>query len=114
PLVFLDFYAFSNATATSEIYTLSLHDALPIFSTCMQSWGNRALWVSWYADSGNSSSSLSPNFFSQSSRTLRHCSRPPLPRNRPIDRKSTRLNSSHVKISYAVFCLKKKKLQLQY
>src|SRR5260221_14763975 len=81
------FFFFFNDTATTEIYTLSLHDALPIshltqefrFSCCMPSppcspsscWGRP----------------------SSSSR----------------DRKSTRLNSSHTVISYAVFCLKKKK-----
>src|SRR5258705_6096630 len=74
------FFFFFNDTATTEIYTLSLHDALPIFV------GNRAC--------------------------------PYLDAQRPIlcvildgvaqDRKSTRLNSSHLGISYAVFCLKKK------
>src|SRR2546429_1874493 len=72
-------FFFFNDTATTEIYTLSLHDALPI---C------RLLW---------------------------ECS---TPLGRPVvpdvymmilDRKSTRLNSSHGYISYAVFCLKKKK-----
>src|SRR5215475_14795792 len=68
------FFFFFNDTATTEIYTLSLHDALPIsrWATCR--WTSHG-WGS-----------------------------PP-----PRDRKSTRLNSSHVKISYAVFCLKKKK-----
>src|SRR6266496_4828800 len=74
---------FFNDTATTEIYTLSLHDALPI------SW--RAL------------TARSPH------RTPapdgRAAPRTPAP---PGDRKSTRLNSSHVEISYAVFCLKKK------
>src|SRR6266511_5571047 len=69
---------FFNDTATTEIYTLSLHDALPI-SPCPA----RCICVR---------------------RTLR-------PARRCRDRKSTRLNSSHVKISYAVFCLKKKKIQ---
>src|SRR5438552_9143449 len=74
---------FFNDTATTEIYTLSLHDALPI----------------WYAGS----------------RTSPRASRPLRPhaaagcRRRRRDRKSTRLNSSHQIISYAVFCLKKKK-----
>src|SRR5699024_12877582 len=78
---------FFNDTATTEIYTLSLHDALPIL---------------------NAKATRSP----------------PMPRRHPSwkrpstsaltravsqDRKSTRLNSSHVSISYAVFCLKKKK-----
>src|ERR1035441_10804838 len=68
---------FFNDTATTEIYTLSLHDALPIYSC--------------------------PRFA------------PGEPRRSPtseqltaIDRKSTRLNSSHLGISHAVFCLKKR------
>src|SRR6266496_5964279 len=68
-------FFFFNDTATTEIYTLSLHDALPI----------------------------SPRH-----RAGRRPPPPAAPRPRR-DRKSTRLNSSHVEISYAVFCLKKKK-----
>src|SRR2546429_3646350 len=75
------FFFFFNDTATTEIYTLSLHDALPI-SLLSPSAGTR------YA--ARSSCSSCPLF---------------------IDRKSTRLNSSHGYISYAVFCLKKKKSQ---
>src|SRR6266540_6119423 len=68
-------FFFFNDTATTEIYTLSLHDALPI-----------------------SSRRLHPA-------EPRHRG----PREDPAgDRKSTRLNSSHITISYAVFCLKKK------
>src|SRR3989337_3943860 len=74
PLV-CSFFFFFNDTATTEIYTLSLHDALPILMT----------WRAW--PSGDTSGS--------------HCST-------FLDRKSTRLNSSHGSISYAVFCLKKK------
>src|SRR6266699_6517667 len=74
-------FFFFNDTATTEIYTLSLHDALPI----------------------------SPARDVPGSRTQRVGSRCFLGR----DRKSTRLNSSHVRISYAVFCLKKKKLPPQ-
>src|SRR2546430_7489843 len=78
--VVFSFFFFFNDTATTEIYTLSLHDALPI--------------------------SILP---------FGHAS--PSPQNAKIiytsarilgDRKSTRLNSSHSQISYAVFCLKKK------
>src|SRR6202021_4294680 len=69
------FFFFFNDTATTEIYTLSLHDALPI---CPR-WGSRC-----------------------GSRG------PPCCRSGSQDRKSTRLNSSHANISYAVFCLKKK------
>src|SRR2546430_16721635 len=70
---------FFNDTATTEIYTLSLHDALPI---------------------------LKPSFFFASFRYSRIFASE-IPSN--TDRKSTRLNSSHSQISYAVFCLKKKK-----
>src|SRR6266542_2497270 len=70
------FFFFFNDTATTEIYTLSLHDALPIFPH------------------GQLSDQLPPR----------------IPRCLACrDRKSTRLNSSHGSISYAVFCLKKKK-----
>src|SRR5215208_4238357 len=72
-------FFFFNVTATTEIYTLSLHDALPI------SPGRSLARSGWSARP-----------------------RSGLPR-QPEDRKSTRLNSSHVAISYAVFCLKKKK-----
>src|SRR5260221_7580841 len=79
----VDFFFF-NDTATTEIYTLSLHDALPI-----------------------SEAPRCPRCPSTLLRT-RQCQRPS--RNpRAQDRKSTRLNSSHTVISYAVFCLKKKK-----
>src|SRR5438094_8292739 len=74
------FSFFFNDTATTEIYTLSLHDALPISLPLPR-------------------------------RALRHDRRPRCKlrrRARAADRKSTRLNSSHRTISYAVFCLKKK------
>src|SRR5215475_14742552 len=76
---------FFNDTATTEIYTLSLHDALPISGDAgtAQPWARAAVRAA--------------------------AGRPGRARLRPGDRKSTRLNSSHVKISYAVFCLKKKK-----
>src|SRR5260221_9919493 len=73
------FFFFFNDTATTEIYTLSLHDALPIFtSTCAPA-------------------TIAPPIAI------------PVTPSQAIDRKSTRLNSSHTVISYAVFCLKKKK-----
>src|SRR6266542_3504967 len=78
--VLFGLFFFFNDTATTEIYTLSLHDALPISST----------WC---------------------------CSSPPSTMTMAMccaiggDRKSTRLNSSHGSISYAVFCLKKKKIE---
>src|SRR5258708_12140601 len=82
----LFFFFFFNDTATTEIYTLSLHDALPI----------------WSASSPRSSAST---------RSLRatRWRRGACSRRTRRDRKSTRLNSSHQIISYAVFCLKKKK-----
>src|SRR2546427_7468411 len=92
-------FFFFNDTATTEIYTLSLHDALPIS-------GSRAPAAHGRHDASSS--------------TCRHAAGPrgsaPLVsatdhrdlRDRPQDRKSTRLNSSHSQISYAVFCLKKK------
>src|SRR2546430_12883082 len=74
------YFFFFNDTATTEIYTLSLHDALPIFPVRYAVSGSR---ISICA------SEKSPVFVNE-------------------DRKSTRLNSSHSQISYAVFCLKKK------
>src|SRR5690349_24625883 len=81
--IYMQFFFFSffffNDTATTEIYTLSLHDALPISQDVkiefdfFKTYGDAKMMV-----------------------TMK-------------DRKSTRLNSSHVEISYAVFCLKKKK-----
>src|SRR2546422_4059810 len=79
------FFFFFNDTATTEIYTLSLHDALPI-----------------------SGADISPAV-RRSSHLLRR-----MTQGKEVaqtgDRKSTRLNSSHGYISYAVFCLKKKKI----
>src|SRR2546422_5593212 len=84
------FFFFFNDTATTEIYTLSLHDALPIFPP----------WDSPCAGD------VLP------SRPARGCD---ASRDDPRrDRKSTRLNSSHGYISYAVFCLKKKKNKIRY
>src|ERR1035437_10396932 len=68
-------FFFFNDTATTEIYTLSLHDALPIYD----------------------------RHFRFLCMVPAYCKKSPSP-----DRKSTRLNSSHANISYAVFCLKKK------
>src|SRR2546426_5770077 len=77
-------FFFFNDTATTEIYTLSLHDALPI----------------WDA----------PRLLQRRVTRPRAVGRVPDPHGlRGGDRKSTRLNSSHLVISYAVFCLKKKK-----
>src|SRR2546426_4796255 len=82
---------FFNDTATTEIYTLSLHDALPI------SRGPQPL------DQEGVPRGCHPRERERAGRALH-----PIPRRDIVDRKSTRLNSSHLVISYAVFCLKKK------
>src|SRR5205807_10032820 len=86
------FHFFYTPPPTTEIYTLSLHDALPIsnrdnddeeasqYLNAIGAFPSKATLGGWMAANGNA----------------------------PIDRKSTRLNSSHLVISYAVFCLKKK------
>src|SRR5260221_7766015 len=94
PLLFsFFFFFFFNDTATTEIYTLSLHDALPIclFDAAHQDHAA----VRGAADRPGAGA------------RARHGER--LVRR---DRKSTRLNSSHTVISYAVFCLKKKKKKM--
>src|SRR5690606_42049349 len=87
----LALHFFSNDTATSEISTLSLHDALPIF--CAVGHATASLRASEAALGVE---------VSEQTKLLRRLNF------LGEDRKSTRLNSSHVKISYAVFCLKKK------
>src|SRR2546427_9168397 len=82
-------FFFFNDTATTEIYTLSLHDALPICSDSV------------YSGAGTFSSTSLSGFVGTSATYVYVCIN--------VDRKSTRLNSSHSQISYAVFCLKKKK-----
>src|SRR3712207_8001221 len=91
-------FFFFNDTATTEIYTLSLHDALPI---CVRAHGHRLALP-------RRPRQLGPQ----------HLGNVDLDHDLPLevlarvevqDRKSTRLNSSHANISYAVFCLKKKK-----
>src|SRR5258708_17301046 len=82
-------FFFFNDTATTEIYTLSLHDALPISSPTNEESGHIRC-------GGSMASSLAV----RRSNTVDG--------QRGRDRKSTRLNSSHQIISYAVFCLKKK------
>src|SRR2546422_11470811 len=85
------FFFFFNDTATTEIYTLSLHDALPIYQAAGRIRDHRG-------------------HRRQRDAAATHPPRPRSPRVHPDrqDRKSTRLNSSHGYISYAVFCLKKK------
>src|SRR5215217_8305150 len=87
-MIYFFFYlivsSFFNDTATTEIYTLSLHDALP-------TWGSTRRRRCARRGCTTRRASCTPSRASTS------------------DRKSTRLNSSHANISYAVFCLKKKK-----
>src|SRR2546421_8896441 len=85
----LSFFFFFNDTATTEIYTLSLHDALPIY---------RFVWQDMI-------------ILSRGLILLRFVQKIESVCLERLDRKSTRLNSSHDQISYAVFCLKKKKKQ---
>src|SRR2546427_1528383 len=81
---------FFNDTATTEIYTLSLHDALPISGRTTTACPTFA--PTWRAGLPTCPGSTRPEASASAT-----------------DRKSTRLNSSHSQISYAVFCLKKKK-----
>src|SRR3712207_7045310 len=86
---------FFNDTATTEIYTLSLHDALPIYTDHP--------WPVLIED-------IISHLYLQIRRSVACVRRGSTVAGRPRDRKSTRLNSSHANISYAVFCLKKKHL----
>src|SRR3712207_7375611 len=95
-------YVFFNDTATTEIYTLSLHDALPISSPAARG-AEIAVDVEGGADD-------LPGGLTRLAAEVAHQVRQHLRRHQRVagDRKSTRLNSSHANISYAVFCLKKK------
>src|SRR3712207_8811316 len=89
------FFFFFNDTATTEIYTLSLHDALPIFKVNLSELPELVGDV--LARVGDGAVGADDDLVGLVLvRAL-------------VDRKSTRLNSSHANISYAVFCLKKKK-----
>src|SRR5256885_7329374 len=92
------FFFFFNDTATTEIYTLSLHDALPI---------SRSTGESRQGQQQPSTRCDQPDS-ADSGQVLGAAEN----LTRIGDRKSTRLNSSHLVISYAVFCLKKKKIQI--
>src|SRR3712207_8924728 len=82
---------FFNDTATTEIYTLSLHDALPISPRTVMGKGSGVTPRQSHTRHGGRAAAVGARA------------------GRFEDRKSTRLNSSHANISYAVFCLKKKK-----
>src|SRR3712207_9217178 len=98
------FYFFFNDTATTEIYTLSLHDALPILVGVADELHvpdpHRARHLELRDEVGHP---VQPDHVGHVDVEHRGA------RGADGDRKSTRLNSSHANISYAVFCLKKKK-----
>src|SRR5439155_24616027 len=103
------FPLFFQYTPTTEIYTLSLHDALPIsprprlerlaFRFPCRPFGQRSQGKWDFVGSPELQTAIAPLSFDTTKEHSRDGQ----------DRKSTRLNSSHVAISYAVFCLKKKK-----
>src|SRR5437762_6370883 len=103
-----------QATATTEHYTLSLHDALPIFTVIdserhyeiLRSDGNAGIGSPFSGDSKIRITTRAELI----ARSVGDSSIPPISvESVSRDRKSTRLNSSHRCISYAVFCLKKKR-----
>src|SRR3712207_8384080 len=94
----IDSCIFLNDTATTEIYTLSLHDALPISGGGLR--GQLVAGVGGaHLEDGEQ---LGRAVVGEADGLVEAALQP--------DRKSTRLNSSHANISYAVFCLKKKKI----
>src|SRR3712207_7986790 len=98
---------FFNDTATTEIYTLSLHDALPIWAAVIAATSRDFFKIVLPRQFGAKAPGMARLGVRQSATGL--------PSRRPHvidykDRKSTRLNSSHANISYAVFCLKKKNI----
>src|SRR2546426_1599977 len=101
----MSFFFFFNDTATTEIYTLSLHDALPIyeFRELIERRAARYLMPDVCRANG----------YSETLRIARLAAAHSVAVSPHVDRKSTRLNSSHLVISYAVFCLKKKKLRTE-
>src|SRR5205085_12120725 len=107
------YYYLSNDSETSEIYTLSLHDALPICGRHREHHDD----CEFHSDGGKREGN---------GKSYQHGGRGACQRDRVLqrrldsqqqqrqDRKSTRLNSSHSQISYAVFCLKKKKTTITH
>src|SRR5690606_40595109 len=107
-------FFYSHEPATAYIYTLSLHDALPICSDNSSTKAGSvddieiavgkpfAISIAKVGPDRTAKACLPSKISSATSNRSR-----PVSGSSPLDRKSTRLNSSHVKISYAVFCLKK-------
>src|SRR5206468_13121884 len=105
-MIFIIF--FLMGMATPEFYTLSLHDALPIYSPRPPALVSHPT----AADGGDARARHARRRAHGGASHARESER--CPRSGTGDRKSTRLNSSHDQISYAVFCLKKKKKQCSY
>src|SRR3712207_9101787 len=91
---------FFNDTATTEIYTLSLHDALPICDQPIEFVLRPSLAQVRTGQDDHTEAAAGQASIDLAAETVAHAK----------DRKSTRLNSSHANISYAVFCLKKKRI----
>src|SRR5699024_12377466 len=106
-------YLQKNATSPSDIHTLSLHDALPIW--ILDNNGERMIdseareVIADHFNQTVSTKQVTPLDDADTASPLGEENTEGGDEKKPQDRKSTRLNSSHVSISYAVFCLKKKK-----
>src|SRR5207253_9166323 len=105
-------FLFFNPTTPPQIYTLSLHDALPI-SGCVPLISINPLLDRGCHDHRANHNHCTDDDFGRHKDAESHGGdfRPRRGESASQDRKSTRLNSSHVAISYAVFCLKKKQTQ---
>src|SRR3712207_7938041 len=103
-------FVFFNVTSTTEIYTLSLHDALPILAARFEATSRRIR--SDAVDRVLAITGGHPYATQELAYFLWQTTRPRQAADLSRDRKSTRLNSSHANISYAVFCLKKKIIYL--
>src|SRR5207253_9911624 len=100
-VIFLTMFFYFTDPSPSEINTLSLHDALPIsvLGGAQEIWMRASKQRTAFDSSATTMSAKSEGALRENIRSITNLG----------DRKSTRLNSSHVAISYAVFCLKKKK-----
>src|SRR5438477_3922553 len=99
-----DFSSYTSPAAT-ETYSLSLHDALPIWLLAL------VILVHQYEKGGESERDAIYRMYLASTKHINNWDLVDV--SAPRDRKSTRLNSSHMSISYAVFCLKKKNVAWQ-
>src|SRR3712207_8285371 len=101
--MYSEVYLFFNDTAPTEIFTLSVHDARPIFTETWSELNPDASAPILISPSSGRDVSFERSRSDSASRSA----------SLATDRKSTRLNSSHANISYAVICLKKKLTRLQ-